>query len=169
MSSWNFPNMLNTILSWPRLFMCVNLQTGPQRIIGFGQTAPNLLKDTASISDSPLLLWKNSSSLPKVWKQQQNWRQQSSWLLGLLITRVSAACFPTAAACERVTESDAATSKSSSAFALPSKSSDFNFSQQRNFSSSSSAAGLKKLFKFPFIWTWSPQPNGDPTATHLTP
>ena len=61
--------------------MCVNLQSGPQRIIGFGQTAPNLLKDTASILDSPLLLWKISSSLPKVWKQQQqNWRQQlTTW------------------------------------------------------------------------------------------
>ena len=45
--------------------MCVNLQSGPQRIIGFGQTAPNLLKDTASILDSPLLLWKISSSLPR--------------------------------------------------------------------------------------------------------
>ena len=62
--------MLNTILVSPAslcvsIFMCVNLQSGPQRIIGFGQTAPNLSKDTASFLDSPLLLWKISSSFPR--------------------------------------------------------------------------------------------------------
>ena len=140
MSSWNFPNMLNTILSWPRLFMCVNLQSGPQRIIGFGQTAPNLLKDTASILDSPLLLWKISSSLPRCGSSSS--RIGGSRAADYLGCWSPESLLPAFQQLLPARESRRATRQRPSPLpCLP-----FRQSHQRNFSSSSSAAGPKKPF-----------------------